>query len=81
MVIKNLINRNRLKKFMHVSIDELCMCTNFGGRDLSSFEDTVTLFLFTFVFVYFCFCLLFFCRVDVGVDVTCMHINFHGHGL
>ena len=76
MVIKNLINRNQLKKFMHVRIDELCMCTNFGGHDLSSFKDTVTLFLFTFVFVYFCFC-----RVDIGVDVTCMHINFHGHGL
>ena len=39
---KNLINRNRLKKFMHVSIDELYMCTNFGGRDLSSFGDTAT---------------------------------------
>ena len=40
---KNLIDRNRLKIFMHVSIDELCMCTNFGGRDLSSFGDTATL--------------------------------------
>ena len=28
---------------MQVRIDELCMFTNFGGRDLSSFEDTVTL--------------------------------------
>ena len=36
---KNLIDRNRLKKFMHVRIDELCMCTNFGRRDLSSFGD------------------------------------------
>ena len=40
---KNLINRNWLKKFMHVGIDELCMCTNFGGRDLSGFGDIVTL--------------------------------------
>ena len=40
---KNLINQNRLKKFMQVWIDELCMCTNFGGRDLSSFGDTATL--------------------------------------
>ena len=40
---KNLINRNRLKKFMQVRIDKLCMRTNFGGRDLSSFEDTATL--------------------------------------
>ena len=40
---KNLIDRNRPKKFMHVSIDKLCMCTNFGGCDLSSFGDIVTL--------------------------------------
>ena len=39
---KNLIARNRLKKFMHVGIDELCICTNFGGRGLSSFGDTTT---------------------------------------
>ena len=36
---KNLINRNRLKKFMQIRIDELCICTNFGGYDLSSFGD------------------------------------------
>ena len=40
---KNLINRNRLKKFMQVRIDELCMCANFDGRDLSGFGDTTTL--------------------------------------
>ena len=40
---KNLMNRNRLKKFMQVRIDELCMCTNFGGGDLSCFGDTATL--------------------------------------
>ena len=40
---KNLIDRNQLKKFMQVRIDEICMCTNFGGRDLSSFGDTATL--------------------------------------
>ena len=39
---KNLIDRNRLKKFMQVRIDELCMCTNFDGRDLSGFRDTIT---------------------------------------
>ena len=39
---KNLINRNRLKKFMQVKIDELCICINFGGRGLSSFGDTTT---------------------------------------
>ena len=40
---KNLIDRNQLKKFMQVRIDELGMCTNFGGRDLSGFGDTTTL--------------------------------------
>ena len=40
---KNLIDWNRLKKFMQVRIDELCMCTNFGGHDLSGFGDTATL--------------------------------------
>ena len=29
---KNLIDRNQLKKFMHVGIDVKCMHTNFGGR-------------------------------------------------
>ena len=37
---KNLIARNQLKKFMHVGIDVKCMCTNFGGCDLSGFGDT-----------------------------------------
>ena len=40
---KNLIDRNRPKKFMQVWIDELCICTNFGGRDLSGFGDIATL--------------------------------------
>ena len=40
---KNLINRNQLKKFMQVDIDVTCMYTNFGGRDLSGFEDIATL--------------------------------------
>ena len=40
---KNLIDQNWLKKFMQVSIDESCMCTNFGGCGLSAFEDTATL--------------------------------------
>ena len=39
---KNLIDRNRLKKFMQVGIDVTCMHTNFDGRDLSSFGDIVT---------------------------------------
>ena len=40
---KNLINRNRLKKIMQVDVDVTCMCTNFGGCDLSGFRDTATL--------------------------------------
>ena len=39
---KNLIDRNRPKKFMHVEIDVKCMHTNFGGRGLSSFGDIAT---------------------------------------
>ena len=39
---KNLIDRNRPKKFMHVGIDVKCMYTNFGGRSLSSFGDIAT---------------------------------------
>ena len=39
---KNLIDRNWLKNFMQVRIDELCMCTNFSGRDLSGFGDAAT---------------------------------------
>ena len=40
---KNLIDRNRLKKIMHVVIDVTCMYTDFGRCDLSGFGDTGTL--------------------------------------
>ena len=36
---KNLIDWNRLKKFMLVGIDVKCMHTNFGGHSLSGFVD------------------------------------------
>ena len=39
---KILINRNRLKKFIQVGINETCMCTNFDGHRLSSFGDIAT---------------------------------------
>ena len=39
---KNLIDRNRLKKFMQVGIDVKYMHTNFGGRGLSGFGDIAT---------------------------------------
>ena len=40
---KNLIDRNRPKKFMQVGMNATCMHTNFGGRDLSGFGDIATL--------------------------------------
>ena len=40
---KNLIDRNRLKKFMQVGIDITCMHINFGGCGLSGFEDKISL--------------------------------------
>ena len=39
---KNLIGWNWHKKFMQVGIDVKCMHTDFGGRALSGFGDTVT---------------------------------------
>ena len=39
---KNLIDRNRLKKFMQVGIDVTCMYTDFGGQGFSAFGDTAT---------------------------------------
>ena len=40
---KNLIDRYRLKKFMHVGIDVKCMHTSFGGCGLSGFGDKISL--------------------------------------
>ena len=39
---KNLINQNRLKKFMKVDVDVTYMYIDFGGCGLSVFGDTVT---------------------------------------
>ena len=39
---KNLIDRNRLKKFMQVGIDVTCMYTDFDGCGLSGFGDIIT---------------------------------------
>ena len=41
--LKNLINRNRFKKFMQVGIDVTCMLTNFGGCGLAGFGDKISL--------------------------------------
>ena len=40
---KNLIDRNRLKKFMQVGIDVKCMYTSFGGCGLFGFGDKISL--------------------------------------
>ena len=40
---KNLIDQNRLKKFMQVGVDVKCMHTNFGGHSFSGFGDIATL--------------------------------------
>ena len=40
---KNLIDRNRFKKFMQVGIDVKCMHTIFGGCDFFGFGDMATL--------------------------------------
>ena len=39
---KNLIIWNRLKKFMHVEVNVLCMHTNFDGCRHSGFGDIAT---------------------------------------
>ena len=39
---KNLIDWNRLKKFMQVGVDVTCMYIKFDGCDLYGFEDTAT---------------------------------------
>ena len=41
--LKNLIDRNQLKKFMQVGIDVKFMYINFDWRDPFSFGDTATL--------------------------------------
>ena len=89
--LKNLIVRNRYKKFMQVGIDVKCMHTNFDGRGLSSFGDIAT----------FKNCQISLLTMDyspwssknlidrnrykkfmqVGIDVKCKHTNFGGHGL
>ena len=40
---KNLIDRNRLKKFMQVGIDDKFMHTNFGGCGFFGFGDMATI--------------------------------------
>ena len=88
---KNLTDWNRLKKFMHVGIDEICMCTNFGGCGLYGFEDTGTLKNSQFPFLTMDYSpwssknlidwnwLKKF--MHVGIDVKSMHTSFGGRGI
>ena len=39
---KNSIDQNRLKKFMQLGVDVMCMHTSFGGRDPFGFGDMAT---------------------------------------
>ena len=39
---KNLIDRNRIKKFMQLGVDVTCIHTSFGRRDPSGFGDMAT---------------------------------------
>ena len=88
---KNLIDRNRLKKFMQVGIDVTCMHTNFGGHDLSGFRDTATLknsqiSLWGMDYSPWSSKNLIDRNqlkkfMQVGIDEMCMYTKFGGHGL
>ena len=86
---KNLIDWNRLKKFIQVGIDVKCMHTNFGGRGHSGFGDTATLkngqISLSDHGLYSPWSsknLIDRNRlkkiIQVGIDVTCMRTNFGG---
>ena len=88
---KNLIDRNRLKKFMQVEMDVTCMYIDFGGCGLSGFGDTVTfkngqISLLTMDYSPWSSKNLInqirlkkFMQVEM--DVTCMYTDFGGCGL
>ena len=92
---KNLIDRNQLKKFMHVGIDVICMHTNFGWCGLSGFRvmasfclpsKTAKISLRTMDYSPWSSKNLIDRNqvkkfMHVGIDVTCMHTNFGWCGL
>ena len=88
---KNLIDRNRLKKFIQVEVDELCMYINFGRCDLFGFGDIATfkngqISLLTHGYSPWSSKNLIDQNqlkkfMQVGVDVTYMHTNFGEHDL
>ena len=77
---KNLINQNRLKKFMQVGIDVMFMHTNFGGHGHSSFGDTTILKNGQISLSDHGLRNLLKKFRQVGIDVTYMHTNFGGCG-
>ena len=88
---KNLIDWNRLKKFIQVEIDVKCMHTNFGGRSLSGSGDTATFKNGQFSLSDLDYSpwssknLIDWNRlkkfIQVEIDVKCMHTNFGGRSL
>ena len=84
---KNLIDRNRLRKFMKIGIDVTCMYTNFGGHCLSGFGDTTTFknSQISLSSPWSSKNLIDRNRLrkfmKIGIDVTCMYTNFGRHGL
>ena len=87
---KNLINRNWPKKILQVRVDELCMCTNFGGHGSSGFGDIDTLKTAKFPFRTMDYSPWSSKNLinrnwpkkilQVRVDELCMCTNFGGHG-
>ena len=81
---KNLIDRNRLKKFMLVGIDIKCMHTNFGGCGYFNFGDIATFknsqISLSDYSPWSSKILIDWNRLKkfmlVGIDVKCMHTNF-----
>ena len=89
---KNLINQNWLKKFMQVWIDVTSMHTKIGWRCCSSFGDTATFKNGQISLSdhgphspWSSKNLIDWNQLrkimQVGVDVTCIHTNFDGHGI
>ena len=88
---KNLIDQNRLKKFMKVGIDITCMDASFGGHGFFGFRDMATFqkqpnFPRGMDYSPWSFKNLinqnrFKKFMQVGIDVTCMHNNFGRRGL
>ena len=88
---KNLIDRNRPKKFMHVGIDVKCMHTNLVGMvssvsEILQLSKTAKFPLLTMDYsTWSSKNLMDWNRpkkfMQLGIDVRCMHTNFGGHGL